>query len=73
MTRFTLDSTGLAVASAETIDWNSALSVEPMVGTVVRDTLVYVANSPWAKYERGNRIPGTTLARPLLLALPLPH
>ena len=70
--RFALDSTGTAITRAEVIDRNSAIADSPTIGALMRDTLVYVANSQWERYDdTGARVPGTTLSAPVLLALPL--
>ncbi|MGE0441524.1 MAG: hypothetical protein AB7S39_13645 [Gemmatimonadales bacterium] len=39
---------------------------------MVGDRFVYVANSQWEKYaEDGSRRPGTVLAQPVLLSVPI--
>jgi sugar lactone lactonase YvrE len=70
--RFRLDSSGTAITHADVIDRNVAIADEPTIGALVGDTLVYVANSQWERYDdAGARRPGTALAAPVLLALPL--
>ena len=70
--RFDLDPSGTRIARADVIDRNLAVADEPTIGTIVGDEFVYVANSQWDKYaEDGSRKPGTSLKRPVLLAVPL--
>jgi hypothetical protein len=70
--RFALDSTGSAITRADVIDRNYAIADSPTIGVLVGDTLVYVANSQWERYDdKGARVPETTLSAPVLLALPL--
>jgi sugar lactone lactonase YvrE len=70
--RFTLDASGRRIARAQVIDRNLTVADEPTIGAVVGRTFVYVANSAWDKWkEDGTRAPGTRLAAPVLLAVPL--
>jgi sugar lactone lactonase YvrE len=70
--RFALDSSGSAITRADVIDRNYAIADSPTIGVLVGDTLVYVANSQWERYDdKGARVPETTLSAPVLLALPL--
>lgn len=70
--RFRLDASGERIVGAEVLDRNSAIADEPTIGAIVGHEFVYVANSQWEKYEEdGRRRAGTTLTRPVLLAVPL--
>jgi sugar lactone lactonase YvrE len=70
--RFTLDGAGRRIVRAQVLDRNLAVADEPTIGAVVGRTFVYVANSAWEKYkDDGTRAPGTRLAAPVLLAVPL--
>jgi sugar lactone lactonase YvrE len=70
--RFTLDSTGRRITRVQVVDRNPAVADEPTIGALVGRTFVYVANSAWDKWkEDGTRVPGTRLASPVLLAVPL--
>jgi hypothetical protein len=71
--RFLLDARGARIARADLLDRNSAVADEPTNGTVIGREFVYVANSLWQQYdEEGVRKPGSHLARPVLLSVPLP-
>ncbi len=71
--RMPLDRTGLRITAVETIDRHVPPADEPTIATVLGDRLIYVANSQWEKYDgKGARRPGTRLAAPVLLQLPLP-
>ena len=70
--RFGLDPSGMRIVSAEVLDRNWRIADEPTIGTIVGNEFVYVANSQWEKHtEDGRRTNGSTLARPILLAVPL--
>jgi hypothetical protein len=70
--RVDLDHEGARVTAVTIVDRHLPLADEPTIATVLGDRLIYVANSQWEKYdESGARRPGTALARPVLLALPL--
>lgn len=70
--RFTLDAEGRRITALRVIDRNVAVADEPTIGAVAGRTFVYVANSAWDKWkEDGTRTPGTRLAAPVLLAVPL--
>ena len=70
--RFALDADGRRITGARVIDRNVDVADEPTIGAVVGRTFVYVANSAWEKWkEDGTRAPGTRLAAPVLLAVPL--
>lgn len=69
--RFDLAAPG-RIAAAVVIDRHLPLADEPTIGAVVGDRFVYVANSQWEKYaEDGSRRPGTVLAQPVLLSVPI--
>ena len=69
--RFELDSTWTKIVRADVLDRNLPIADEPTIGTIVGDEFVYVANSQWEKYsETGQRVPRTTLRRPVLIAVP---
>ena len=71
--RFALDPTGRRFVRAETIDRNFVQADEPTIGEIVGGDFVYVANSNWEKYDgAGAMTAGARLARPVLLAVPLP-
>lgn len=71
--RFELDTAWTRIVRADALDRNSEIADEPTIGTIVNDTFVYVANSQWEKYdERGARIAGTRLRRPVLLGVRIP-
>lgn len=68
--RFELDSAWTRLVRADVLDRNLPVADEPTIGTVVGDEFIYVANSQWEKYDdNGRRIPRTTLARPVLIAV----
>lgn len=70
--RFGLDAAGTRVVGADVLDRNWVIADEPTIGTIVGNDFVYVANSQWEKYSaEGNRVPGSKLTRPVLLAVPL--
>jgi hypothetical protein len=70
--RFELDSTWTKIVRADVLDRNLPVADEPTIGTIVGDEFVYVANSQWEKYdETGQRLPRTTLRRPVLIAVPI--
>ena len=70
--RYRLNPAGTAITHAEMIDRNSAIADEPTIGTIANGEFVYVANSQWEKHD-GNGVlrAGTTLAKPVLLGIPL--
>jgi sugar lactone lactonase YvrE len=71
--RFVLDARGTRFTRADVLDQNSTVADEPTIGTIVGREFVYVANSQWDKHDAaGTPLPGKTLTRPKLLALPLP-
>jgi hypothetical protein len=71
--RFTLDAAGAAFTRAEVLDQRPDVADEPTIGTVVNGAFVYVANSQWDKHgDDGAELPGRTLTRPVLIAVPLP-
>jgi sugar lactone lactonase YvrE len=71
--RFVLDATGTRFTRADVLDQNVAVADEPTIGTIAGHEFVYVANSQWEKHDAaGTPIPGKPLARPTLLAVPLP-
>ena len=70
--RFELDSSWTRIVRAEVLERNPAVADEPTLGTIVGDEFIYVANSQWGKYsETGERLPRTTLRRPVLIAVPV--
>ena len=72
ITRFTLGEDRMRIARVEVLDRNTAVADEPTIGALVGRTFVYVANSAWDKYkDDGSRAPGSRLAQPVLLAVPL--
>lgn len=71
--RFVLDDAGMRIVRVDVLDRNTPIADEPTIGTIAGGRFVYVANSQWEKYDGGGRrIPGRPLARPVLLAVPLP-
>jgi hypothetical protein len=72
--RFALNAAGDSIVAAQTIDRNAALAPEPTIGTMMGDRFVYVANSQWEEYDDAGRLkPGARLARPRLVAVPIPR
>ncbi|MES2524267.1 MAG: hypothetical protein V4617_16335 [Gemmatimonadota bacterium] len=70
--RLALDSTGMRITEALTLDRQAAPAGEPTIGAVAGDAFVYVSNSGWAHYDaRGRRVAGTRLAPPVIRRLPL--
>ena len=70
--RFCLDSTGRSVRRLEMLDRNPTVADEPTLGTVVGDSLFYIATSEWEKYDdSGKRIEGTRLRPVTVLGLSL--
>ena len=71
--RFVLDDRGTRIVRADVLDRNSTVADEPTIGTIVGSAFVYVANSQWEKHDAvGRRVASRALARPVLLAVPLP-
>jgi hypothetical protein len=71
--RFVLDQTGTRITRADLVDRNFAVADEPTIGAVIGREFVYVANSQWEKHDAaGRRVGPKPLARPVLLAVPLP-
>lgn len=71
--RLTLDQSGRRVVRAQTVDRNGTIADEPTIGAMLGDAFLYVANSQWEKYDaRGQRMPGTSLAPPVILRVLLP-
>jgi sugar lactone lactonase YvrE len=71
--RFVLDASGTRIARADLLDRNFVAADEPTIGAIVGREFVYVANSQWEKHDAaGRRVGSKPLARPLLLAVPLP-
>jgi hypothetical protein len=69
--RFELDSAWTRIVRAEVLDRNLPVADEPTIGTIVGDDFIYIANSQWEKYsDIGERLPGTVLKRPVLIAVP---
>lgn len=61
-----------AIAAIAVVDRHLPQADEPTIGTIANGHFVYVGNSQWEKYDdSGKRRPGTTLAAPVLLSLPL--
>jgi sugar lactone lactonase YvrE len=72
--RFVLDPAGGRVVRVEVLDRHLPLADEPTIGAVVGGEFVYVANSQWEKHDdAGVPNAGARLARPVLLAVPLPR
>lgn len=71
--RLRLDGSGARIAALEVLDRNP-VATEPTIGTVVGDTLYYVADSHWPFYDEGGRLrPGARPGPTHVLALPLPR
>ncbi len=69
--RFDLGADG-ATARVRVVDRHLPQADEPTILTVLGNQIIYVANSQWEKYDdAGARRPGTALAGPVLLALPI--
>jgi sugar lactone lactonase YvrE len=70
--RFHLDERGERITKAELFDRNWEIADEPTIGTIAKDTYVYVANSQWEKHtDDGKRTTGAKLTPPVLLSIPL--
>lgn len=60
--RFCLDADGRGVSRLEMVDRNPGVADEPTLGTLVGDSLFYVATGQWEKFDDdGNRVPGSVL------------
>lgn len=71
--RFILDAAGTRFTRVDVLDQNVGVADEPTIGTIAGREFVYVANSQWDKHDAaGAPVPGKTLTRPKLLAIPLP-
>jgi sugar lactone lactonase YvrE len=72
--RLVLDPAGTRVVRVEVLDRHVPLADEPTIGAVVGGEFVYVANSQWEKHDdAGVPNAGARLAKPVLLAVPLPR
>jgi sugar lactone lactonase YvrE len=70
--QYQLDSSGLRVTSARTIDRQTRMADEPTNGVIVGNDFIYIANSQWEKYDaKGQRILSQPLTVPRLLILSL--
>ncbi|HEV2111108.1 MAG TPA: SMP-30/gluconolactonase/LRE family protein [Gammaproteobacteria bacterium] len=70
--RFHLDASGLAVTGAEVLDSADPLAPEPTLETVVGDTLYFVANSQWSRFDEAGQLPPMDqLQPPSIVELPL--
>ena len=70
LVRFDLDRSGERVRAVTVVDRHQPLADEPTIATVLGNTLIYVANSQWEKYDdQGRRKLGSALAPTVLLAL----
>lgn len=70
--QFTLDLAFERIVDMRVLDRNTGVADEPTGGSIVGDAYVYLANSSWAKFdEAGVRVPGSRLAGPVLLQVPL--
>jgi len=70
--KFCLDPSGRSIRRLETLDRNPSAADEPTLGTIVGDSLFYVATSEWEKYDdSGKRIVGTRLRPATVLVLSL--
>lgn len=72
--RFRLDASAARLEHAEVLDRHLPIADEPTIGAIAGGAFVYVANSQWEKYDDNGEVrPGSTLRRPVLLAVPLPR
>lgn len=69
--RLRLNAAGDAITAAETLEANHPAYDEPTLGTVVEDTLFYVANSQWGAFRDGALPPADELEAPVILRLRL--
>jgi sugar lactone lactonase YvrE len=70
--RFCLGGDMRSVQRIELLDRNPAVADEPTLGTVVGDSLFYVATSQWEKFDDdGKRVPNTVLRSATVLGLDL--
>lgn len=71
--KFSLDSSGVAVAGAAVIDQRLPVADEPTIGAMLGDEFVYVANSQWEKHDaQGRRIASRPLTPPIVLGIAVP-
>ncbi|HEV2322029.1 MAG TPA: SMP-30/gluconolactonase/LRE family protein, partial [Gammaproteobacteria bacterium] len=72
VTRFRLSPDGLAVTDMDVLDSNDPLAPEPTLATVVGDSLYFVANSQWSRFDDAGRLPPKEqLQPPSIVRLPL--
>jgi sugar lactone lactonase YvrE len=72
LVRFCLDADARGVRRAEVLDRNPLLADEPTLGTIVGDSVFYVATSQWDKFDgAGRRVAGTTLRPASMLGVAL--
>lgn len=70
--RFCLSTDGRSVRAVEVLDRNPALADEPTLGTIVDDSLFYVATSQWEKFDAdGRRVPNAKLRPATVLGVGL--
>jgi sugar lactone lactonase YvrE len=70
--RFDLDSSGLHITGAHTLDVNDPQVPEPTLFTAVGDTLYLVANSQWSRFDEHMQLPSLDkLQKPLIVKLPI--
>lgn len=70
--RLFLDKKGEQIRNFEYLEKNNPILDEPTLGTIVDDTLYYVANSPWGKYDtEGNMLSLDKLDSGLIMMIPL--
>lgn len=70
--RLKLNATADSIVAVEVLERNHPDHGEPTLGRVIGKNFVYVANSPWAKYDNdGTLKPGVELEDIVILSLPL--
>lgn len=69
--RFFLDTAHATLVRYEVLDWAHPAFDEPTNGTIVGDTLYYVANSCWSGYDANQQLKESTISRGLILKVGL--
>ncbi|HWP95196.1 MAG TPA: hypothetical protein VNL72_05620 [Gammaproteobacteria bacterium] len=70
--RMDLDESGTRIVAAVALEANHPQYGEPTLGVIVGDSLYYIANSPWQRFDTAGRLPpATELRDPQILRLPL--
>ena len=69
--RFTIDVLAKAIVSAEVLEANHPMFMNPTTGVIVGSDLYYIANAQFASFRRGELFPSSRLFETVVLRLPL--